>query len=160
MIADTSTLAAWLLAQIEADEAAARAATGGPWADAGVWYRQAHDGEAEVSIAHPTVSGGPLSTHMVAETWREDRADAAHIARHDPARVLATCAAHRRIVELHYFVERDWVDADGDDRSGYFCALCEGEKDYTGDSTYPCNTLRALAAIYADREGFRTEWAL
>lgn len=59
----------------------------------------------------------------------------------DPARVLAQCAAHRAIVEEHRL--------DGD-----VCAMC-GWQDERG-----CPTLRALASIYRDHEGFREEWAL
>jgi hypothetical protein len=62
-----------------------------------------------------------------------------HIARHDPARVLAEVAAKRAIVE--------WIE---DTR-----AVCDLD-GYPFDSDTP---LLHLAAIYSDRPGYRSEWA-
>lgn len=55
-----------------------------------------------------------------------------HIARHDPARVLAECEAKRRIVE--------WA-SDG-----------EGEFHWS-------TVLAPLAAVYADHPDYREEWS-
>lgn len=70
----------------------------------------------------------------------------------ESARVLATCKAHRAIVELH-----------GRSPSLYshknHCETCT-QRDYESDDDWPCLTLRALASIWADREAFRAEWAL
>lgn len=52
----------------------------------------------------------------------------------DPAHVLAVCEAHRRIVNVARYAP------DGPDGWGFR------------------RTLRALAAIYADRDGWREEW--
>jgi hypothetical protein len=58
-----------------------------------------------------------------------------------PDRVLAECAAKRRIVELH---------------SGENDTPCQS---WAGNYTYePCPTLRALASVYADHPEFREEW--
>jgi hypothetical protein len=71
-------------------------------------------------------------------------------------RVLAECAAHLRIVELHAI--DCWVGTgpDGDDE--YFCTGCMG----TGTASTPdgvvCPTLAALATVYADRPGYLDEW--
>ena len=54
-----------------------------------------------------------------------------YIARHDPARVLREVAAHRAIVND-----------------------CEKRRSVQGKWT-----LRDLAAVYADRDGYRPEWA-
>jgi len=59
-------------------------------------------------------------------------------ARFSPARVLAECAAKRAMVDLY--------------RNGVMGEICDGEK-WT-------NPLAPLAAVYADHEDYRTEWAL
>lgn len=83
-----SDLTEFLLARIAEDEAAARSATGGAWTHEG-----APNGFAPMVIAN----GG-----VVAETYDKPHlSDAAHIARHDPARVLAECEAKRRIMETY-----------------------------------------------------------
>lgn len=68
-----------------------------------------------------------------------------HFARHDPARVLAECEAKRRIVEAHGPYRMASL--------GY-CSSC-GDVPQVA---YPCPTLRALAAIYADHPDYRVEW--
>jgi len=88
----------------------------------------------------------------------EDEADAQRIptedgyAHHtncwDKDRVLAECEAKRRIVALHEV--RDPQAAR---------PVCDQDR-LMGDADYPCLTLRALAAVYADHEGYREEWAL
>lgn len=109
-------IAEFLLARIEEDETAARAATEGPWRHnpAKVWYTD----EGKLALArmgNPFVTGGEEfvgagpddgnneTTIGVAVTGPENNPqsmfDAAHIARHDPARVLAECAVKRRIIE-------------------------------------------------------------
>lgn len=65
----------------------------------------------------------------------------------DPARVLALCEAHRRIVEWHEPYRMASLD---------YCSSC-GDVPQVD---YPCPTLRALAVIYADHPDYRAEWAL
>ena len=94
------------------------------------------------------------------------RRDAAHIARHDPARVLAECEAKRAVVELH---------ADGEvlDHWEYECTCgfsdhrlseCKGCVWHTYDEGElkrrysPCRTLSLLALPYADHPDCREEW--
>ena len=62
-----------------------------------------------------------------------EAADAAHIARHDPARVLAECAAKRRIVELQNGFP--WCQNDNFD-----------------------DVFELMALPYADRPGYRPAW--
>lgn len=72
----------------------------------------------------------------------------AHIARHDPARVLRDCEAKRRIVDAHSF-ER--LPTDDDEPEAFSdCADCW--------QTVPCLTLRHLATVYADHPDYRDEW--
>lgn len=67
---------------------------------------------------------------------------AAHVARHDPARVLREVEAKRQILEAH-----------GGDLGPQvmFCPHCEHDT--------PCPTVRLLAAVYADHPDYRPEWA-
>jgi hypothetical protein len=62
--------------------------------------------------------------------------DAAHVIRHDPARVLREVAAKRAILELH---------AQGTDWDG---------------EPWPCSTIRALIAIWRDHPDFDPAWAI
>jgi hypothetical protein len=69
--------------------------------------------------------------------------DAAFIATNDPARVLREIDAKRRIIAEHAL-------------NGWVCTTCDnGEVE----QVFPCPTLRLLALPYADREGYREEWA-
>jgi hypothetical protein len=116
MTAATITLTDFLLQRIAEDEAVARAAisaTGeSPWQASS--YRVVVDDGFEVADASV-----PSATH---------------IARHDPARVLAECAAKRAIVE---------------------CATDQ----HTGGIEFD-SILRALASVYADHESFDPRWTL
>jgi hypothetical protein len=67
---------------------------------------------------------------------------ASHIARWDPARVLAESEAKRSVVELHR--------TDATDPEVIVCAVC-----LYGP---PCETLRLLALPYADHPDYRPEW--
>ncbi|MFW0772474.1 DUF6221 family protein [Paenarthrobacter nitroguajacolicus] len=75
-----------------------------------------------------------------------DADQAEHIATHDPARVLAECAAKRAIIKRH---EYECMGAD--DAAGKGCAL-----DY---EAWPCSTVRHLAVIYSDHPDYQQEWA-
>ena len=76
-------------------------------------------------------------------------ADAAHIARHDPARVLREVAAKRAIIAEHLGTKGYVYTDDGTPA----CETC-------GDSTelWPCRTILALAAIYSDHPDHQTDW--
>jgi hypothetical protein len=130
----SADLVAFLRARIDEDEAVARAATvetGGPrWhgSDSGLCSDDASN--------HP----GPFLVDAYGYTAPEL---VAHIARHDPARVLADIAAKRAIVDrMAAVLERGW--------------------DYYENSTVidlAEATLRNLAAPYAGADGYRPEWA-
>lgn len=106
----------FLKARIDEDEAAAKAASAGEWrayADGTIF--DAHSGQVASSVA----------------SW-----NLPHIARHDPARVLADVAAKRAIVDavLPYS---------------------------TGGQSQSCRedmVLLYLAAVYADHPDYRQEW--
>jgi hypothetical protein len=144
----TADLVAFLRARLDEDEQAARDASPAPWI---------------------TKTGQPwLADHIVfgQSKYMPDRisqvcdltagqtraADAAHIIRHDPARVLAEVDAKRRITDEHPNVN------DGD------CGTCItprwGYPTHGGASAavWPCQTLRLLALPYADHSDYREEW--
>lgn len=141
MTTQTATLADFLLARIAEDEAASIAAPGASW-------------EAECIGSEGYVVYGPVrvdglgrtqSARCTYERWEDNKANAVHIARHDPARVLAECAAKCRIVEMHGGAPPFYVDP------------CDAHDPITCE-TVPCPTLIALAARYADHPDFREDW--
>ena len=79
-------------------------------------------------------------------------ADMEHIARHDPARVLAECEAKRRIVEdadtyVSEFENEEYrIDQPS---AGRVAGRARSWRD---------DLLRALATVYADHEDYRDEW--
>lgn len=130
----TATLADFLLARIAEDEEVALAATRGPWS-----VNSPNCAEAIVSGdgATEVVAGGRWGGE--ASVFESD-GDAAHIARHDPARVLAECEAKRRIVECHSLTQ------------------LESGKTILGYRTALEDAIRALALPYADHPDYRDEW--
>ena len=125
------TLTEFLLARIAEDEAVARAATPGPW-------RVCAEGSEGSRIAPEGGTKRERSRFLGIMNGRvqpEDGRNAAHIARHDPARVLAECAAKRRIVEgMQPFGPIDDINAE--------------------------EIFALLALPYADHPDYRQEWAL
>lgn len=69
-----------------------------------------------------------------------------------PDRVLAECAAKRAIIAEHECLEAgegftpDWYSRDA-------CLACETK-------SWPCRTVSALLAVYADHPDYQTEWKL
>jgi uncharacterized protein DUF6221 len=171
----TDDLVAFLKAQLDAEEQAAKAATHGPWfwadqdtsdfpqgdrellADEGEWrvcdYVCTWSGEDNLHRGQP---GQPGHEHRVTSAvvgaWGYDAsgitvadADAAHIARWDPARVLAEVQAKRLIIERCEQYAR-W--AANDDAPGFQALEAAGD-----------HMLRLLALPYASCDGYRAEWA-
>jgi Family of unknown function (DUF6221) len=148
------TIVEFLRASIAEDEAVAMRASPAPWT-----Y-----GDIE------SVAGGSLydADQMIAQIlWddddtrpirrpiyeREADANGAYMASHDPSRVLAECAAKRRIVEL--FAEAKSV-------YDTYLARQDYEGGHLNDLSIEVEALtpviRALARPYADRAGYREEW--
>lgn len=82
---ERADLVAFIAARLAEDEATAVAASAGPWVD------------ALGDVREPNVAEGQPG-NWVANAGVTDRA---HIARHDPARVLREVAAKRRILDLY-----------------------------------------------------------
>jgi hypothetical protein len=79
-----------------------------------------------------------------------DEDQARHIARHDPAAVLAEVAAKRAVIELYETARTALEASAGTVLAG---ATKLNLRAYA-------NALRALAAPYAERPGFKPEWRL
>ncbi len=126
----TDDLITWLLTQLDADERVALRAG----ADQPTW---SYDRETFTvssgggwSIAARKADGGPIND-----------VDGEHIARHDPARVLAEVDAKRRILDaiMEQFHPDDILNG------------AQGTAE-------PPWLSRVLALPYADRPGYREEW--
>lgn len=128
-------------------EAAARAATPGPW--------EAHP---------PTDTGDGWEIRAIVTPGREWRwvvgaesgggvyeaADARHVALHDPAATLRRIAAERRLLEAHQQVEGNGYEPDDPgERYGPIasaCSSCGTSDEYA--VPWPCPTVRALAEAW------------
>lgn len=154
----------FLLARIAEEVAAARSAMD---ASTGQWSTGRHS----MDESRIEDSAGEV---IVYDEGRPSVNEAAHIARHDPARVLAECEVKRRIVELHSSTgvsNVEWWDAPGTGKA-LICPTCRPE-DPT-ESPYdagvkpdgfvpaytlsPCDTLRTLGLTCFDHAEYRGEW--
>lgn len=134
-------LVQWLRAQLDEDERIARAG-GNRWR-----FEQLRDGPAGEPGGYVLDLG---RTSIVDIGFMDDDVllpdEAAHIAEHDPARVLREVDAKRRIAEHH---DRYRSESLGNGPACFTCGPGLG---------FPCPTMRALALPYADRPGFHEEW--
>lgn len=120
-------LVVWLSAQLDEDERIARACSGN-----GEW-------EAE----HIAIYGPDLGVEV-----------RAHMAAHDPARVLREIDAKRRLLSEH--TPQTPKVRPGMERHCLSCTTAQSWDEAAGQSN--CLTLRLLALPYADRPGYRKEW--
>lgn len=147
-------LVQFLRARLEEDARDAIQAGGKAWA----WEQ--HHGDM---CNDPTCPYGELATddtvlmsvhgYDVKEGW----SGAAHIARHNPARVLRRVEADRQIVRRH---DRAVLRAGGGAQhfaTETVCRSCEPNLQFP-ELSWPCPTLRLLALPYADHDDYRPEW--
>lgn len=137
------TLTDFLLARIGDDERTARDAFPAPWDYAGQgWVRH----------GDTTIGSDLFPEVLAAEVQRNG--DGEHIARHDPARILAECAMKRRLIE-------DAAD---------FVGEMDNEEMRTNDlyafgriqarsRSWQDHILRALAQPYSNHPDFDSSWA-
>jgi hypothetical protein len=135
------TLIEFLLARIKEDAGAAKACA---YSDSMHWT-------ANIGYLSD-VDGLYIGSFKSEEYSNMNDEAAAHVARWDPARVLAECEAKRRIVELHSSFEA------GGQRE-LFCLSCSKE-GIENVVEFPCHTLRSLALPHADHPDYRQEWAV
>jgi hypothetical protein len=130
------TIAEFLEARIAEDEAGARSALDGIFDD-GVWTTAEDWG------------GGNCRVHgkgiIIYDEGGHDEEQAAHIARWDPARVLAECAAKRAVIS---------------NVGPYSCDQAHPQFDVYHPDGHLSPVLRALAAVYSDHPDYDKDWAL
>jgi Family of unknown function (DUF6221) len=144
-------LTAFLNARIDEDDAVARQAAqvaGPDW----TWKTEVPEGGDYPTDYIKTPGGTPLL-----DTMGGIEGDAPHVARHDPARVLREVAAKRAILAEHAPRAYDRYG-----RIGIYCRACvTGHEPYMDDDTpdsWPCATVRHLAAVWGDHPDYRPEW--
>jgi len=108
---------------------------------------------AEDEVTAGAALNDQVSVPVGATVWHQSTMP--HVARHNPARVLAECKAKRAIIAEH---GRDEAS------SGDYCETCaEWWKYEVGEGAppvaYPCTTVRALAAVYADHPDYLQDWS-
>jgi hypothetical protein len=128
-------LVAWLTDALDEDERVAKAAQPGPWS---AFRHHATGGSVGSADARGVADRRNYDDYARYETgeWL-DHGDAVHIARWDPARVLAEVAAKRAILEQYRVAlrQKDWPA----------CTVLE-------------DVLPVLAQPYRDRPGFDLSW--
>ncbi len=172
-MSDATEITAFIEAQYAADEAAALTASGGtviggighwtpsPGGDEWEAYESAA-GDEELLVAlrpglprPPDVMGGMwgavVSRNADGDGWSPMPAFE-HMARWDPARVLAEIEAKRAILREH-------ASSEGDNPVCGRCAFHRAAARCR-PVPFPCLTVRLLAAPYAGRPGWHGAWAL
>jgi len=145
------TLVDFILARLDDDEAAARdAALTVGWDGFGDQrIRSGQHWVASYHVVKRVRDDGPTDRRTVVDGGSFAGMDTArHIARHDPARVLADIEAKRRIVALHDRAHRCAVYTQAGDSE-----FCEWVPAFDA-----CSTLQLLALPYADHPDYQPEW--
>jgi len=133
------TITEFLQARLDETEAAAKAATevDGQWFTPG-------PGAGEWAVRqNKAIVDCPAGIVVFDEGCPTDE-QAAHIALHDPARVLREVEAGRKILAEHVPVRH---------QGRLMCATCLAACTF-----WPCPTLLALAAVHRDHPDWREDW--
>ena len=155
-------LVEFLLARITEDEALAQDAA----AYSDYQLRQFADGTGNWASGRgesrqPQIVAGPfyVYTSNFAKAKRLDQV-ASHIARHDPAHVLAECQAKRRLVSEVHFDRLAELHAHDDEHDDLWIPECDSCSCFSDCVVYleNCPTLRLLALPYAYHHDYREEW--
>ncbi|MFJ3839453.1 DUF6221 family protein [Streptomyces sp. NPDC090054] len=135
-------LVQFLRARLDEDEQGCRAATAGPWYVLG--------GEASEYAIHTTTDCAPTAADVAATAYYGggiwERADAEHIARHNPARVLAEVDAKRQAL-AHY------------ERIVQHTLKSDGGADYLFAEGAVRKQIQYMALPYAGHLDYRPIWA-
>lgn len=84
---------------------------------------------------------------------------AVHMARHDPARILAECAAKRALIATHTLKDAGNGTSSDPAHREVGCETCNWDTSYYWLEYGPCDTIKHLAAVYAGHRDYRKEWA-
>jgi hypothetical protein len=143
-------LVAFLRARLDEDEQVAREITAPEWSEGCSWLADLRDPLPSQRRAY----GLPKEWQLLSE------ADTRHIARWDPARVLAEVESKRRMLELHSPVKQTFREHTQCDHCADLCHSYSGIScDAPVDALWPCPTARLLALPFADHPDYREEWA-
>lgn len=123
-------LIAFIRARLDEDARTAQAATGGPWHVDSEDYAEAIYDSQGTAVIGGGRWGGEASVFETTE-------DALHVARHDPARVLAEVEVKRAVIDEALGIWNSDVDG----------VFGRGE-----------SILRYLALPYADQPGYKEIW--
>lgn len=148
-------LVRWLGEQFDEDERIADAARG---QGDGRWHHDSSYPNGYVYDEH--------NQPVVYDESTPSPEEAEHIAAHDPARVLREIEAKRKLLDDHPIVPRDVEPTviNGEEIGGPYypfgCATCHTEPDSPEVNGFGyCLTWKVLASVFADRSGYRAEWA-
>lgn len=143
-------LIAFLLARLDEEEAAAKTATESPWAweatgekdnSWAIGLVQTEEGE---TISGRIDAGEGIVIDGVCESINGRLADAVHIIRHDPARVLREVEAGRMVLDLAATIMQSDIPVAFGSHKGAADALRL--------------VLAAWATIYSDHPDYQEEW--
>ena len=147
----------FLKARLDEDEAAAAAASDGPWVP---WRGRPGLGlrHLEYGVMLPGQGAGSLAAIAAAS-----RADAEHIARHDPARVLREVEAKRAILAEHRSLGGMFPNCSACARwaPGSYHGVEEEWEEPPDDMSrvgFSCRTVRLLAAAWSDHADYDSSW--
>lgn len=141
-------LIAFFHARLDEDERWALAASPGPWSE------NAESTEVLAVDGITVADGFALSGNQL-------RATVAHIARHDPDRVLREVEAKRRILDEHASEDGDCSAcgrASWEENPGAYLRDEPEMADVWRPTIWPCRTARLLALPYADHPDYREKW--
>lgn len=146
-------LVTWLRAQLDREEGDANLIPGGGYQPARWTAHRVPDGDwAEIRqhdlpVGAAVDEGEEISTAGLM-TW--GRNEDLHVARWNPARVVAEVAAKRAILDEHATVTEGREE---------YCRTCDADRGYAPTGfPMPCPTVRLLALPYASNPGFDEAW--
>ena len=151
MMDDMDDLIAFLRARLDEDEQAALSwpEGGRQWQTVGGRKLSYRNDSSEMVTAIDVSNASSLWNEQIYVKYDLDDAPE-HIARHDPARVLAEVEAKRRILELHSYA------------TGHSCSVTDGTGYHLNygevDGQSACTTLRLLASIYDGHLEYCDTW--
>lgn len=140
---EQQTLVEFLAARLDEDEAAATEAGADEWTD-------------EVNVWMVVDSKGEPVAYDEGKPTEEQ---AAHIARHDPARVLREVESKRAILADHSNPHSAAAAEDPGLEEGTRQSRRLNGEWCVHHEDHECSTLRAMAAVYSDHPDYRPEWA-
>lgn len=111
--------------------------------------------QAAVGVASPDwETTGDTVAQVLPGGFRSELADpgstlSAHIARHDPTRVL------RQVAVLRWILDQHWR---APSRAPYYCTECQIE-DGVIEGEWPCDTVWGVAKLWVDHADYDPVWA-